>query len=247
MKKKLAITIVILIAFSSIAYGATYNLVSANYPINVNGVKQAVQPLNYNGATYLPLRSISEAVGVPIEWNSAKKSVEINTVDVDRLKEACVMIYADDGKTQVQGSAVAIDYDQYLTAYHVVDENRSNVKTSDGDKLTIEDYDGTIDISTLESTEKVKPVKIGDSDEVKVGDKVIVISTPNGKDDTVTYGKVTQLKPLGANEILISADLGEGSSGGACFDYSGNLIGIVVAGGEKQFFLIPINIIREAL
>ncbi len=42
--------------------------------------------------------------------------MEVSTVDIEALKKACVMIYADDGKTQSQGSAVAVDYNQYLTA-----------------------------------------------------------------------------------------------------------------------------------
>jgi serine protease Do len=243
--KRIKLIAVILIAFTTISYGATYTLVSATYPININGQKIAVTPLNYNGTTYLPLRSISEAVGVPIAWNSAKKSVEITTVDVDRLKEASVMIFADDGKTQVQGSAVAIDYNQYLTAYHVVDENRSNVKTSGGAPLTIEDYDSVIDIATLESAQSVKPVKIGDSDEVKVGDKVIVIGAPDYKEDTVIYAKVKSL----TNEIVITLVSNGGSSGGAVFNMSGELIGILVAGddGLSETYITPINDIRKKL
>jgi S1-C subfamily serine protease len=237
--------ILLFVALPITVYGATYTLVSANYPINVNGIKQAVTPLNYNGTTYLPLRAISEAVGVPITWNNVTRSVEITTLDLDRLKESTVMIYADDGKTQVQGSAVAIDYDQYLTAYHVVDENRSNVKTSDKAQLTIDDFDSAIDIATLNSSAKVKPVKIGDSDEVKVGDKVVVISAPNYKEDTVTYATVKKL----TNEIVITAISNGGSSGGAVFNMNGELIGILIAGddGLSETYITTINDIREKL
>jgi hypothetical protein len=67
LKKIRIILLTFLVIASTVtAYGATYQLVSANYPINVNGSKLSVQPLNLNGTTYLPLRSISEAVGVPI-------------------------------------------------------------------------------------------------------------------------------------------------------------------------------------
>jgi serine protease Do len=245
MKRLSKILAVLLILSVIPVSAATYTLVTANYPILVNGQKIAVQPLNLNGTTYLPLRSISEAVGVPIEWDGTKKSVEITTVDLDRLKEASVMIYADDGKTQVQGSAVAIDYDQYLTAYHVVDENRSNVKTSDKAQLTIDDFDSTIDIATLNSSAKVKPVKIGDSDEVKVGDKVVVISAPNYKEDTVTYATVKKL----TNEIVITAISNGGSSGGAVFNMKGELIGILIAGddGLSETYITTINDIREKL
>jgi serine protease Do len=244
-KKKTVLFTILFILLPITAYGVNYTLTSATYSINVNGQKLAVQPLNLNGTTYLPLRSISEAVGVPINWNNSTRSVEIATIDLDRLKESTVMIYADDGKTQVQGSAVAIDYDQYLTAYHVVDENRSNVKTSDKAQLTIDDFDSAIDIATLNSSAKVKPVKIGDSDEVKVGDKVVVISAPNYKEDTVTYATVKKL----TNEIVITAISNGGSSGGAVFNMKGELIGILIAGddGLSETYITTINDIREKL
>jgi serine protease Do len=243
--KRIKLIAVILIAFTTISYGATYSLVSAAYPINVNGQKIAVQPLNLNGTTYLPLRAVSEAVGVPTAWDNTKKSVEITTVDLDRLKEASVMIYADDGKTQVQGSGVYTDYGEVTSAFHLIADNRTNLKTSEGDKLTVDDTDQPLDIMTLDSIDDTKPVKIGDSDDVKVGDKVIIISAPNGKNDTVTYGTVKDLKPLGADEILINAKLSDGSSGGAVVNMSGELIGIIVAGLGADHFAIPINHIRE--
>lgn len=243
--KKFPIILTLIIASTMTVSGAVYTLVSASYPINVNGVKQAVQPLNYNGSTYLPLRAISEAVGVPIEWNNTTRSVEITTLDIEALKKACVMIYADDGKTQVQGSGVFIDYDQVLTANHVI-ENRPNIKTSQGLKLTIEDTNKTLDASVLDSVTEVKPVKIGDSDEVKVGDKVILITSPNGKFNVVTYATIQQSG--NAKEFIVTSnDLVGGSSGGAMFNMNGELVGIILSGADKWSFVRPINLIRQAL
>lgn len=243
--KRIKLIAIILMAFTTISYGATYTLVGASYPINVNGQKIAVTPLNYNGATYLPLRSISDAVGVPIEWNSTKRSVEITTLDVDRLKEACVMIYADDGKTQIQGSGVYTDFGQVTSAFHLISADRTNLRTSEGDKLTIDETSASLDIMTLDSTDDVKPVKIGDSDEVKVGDKVLIISSPNGKEDVTLYGTVIKI----TGEIVVSCDLDKGSSGGALFSMGGSLLGILVAGdnGLNECYITPINAIRKAL
>jgi S1-C subfamily serine protease len=245
MKRFPKILAVLLILSVVPVSAATYQLVTAYYPINVNGQKIAVEPLNYNGTTYLPLRSISEAVGVPIEWNNATKSVEINTVDIERLKEASVMIFAENTTVGSQGSAVCWDYGEYLTAYHTVDNGQTNVRTSGGDKLTIDHTNETLDIATLDTTDNVKPVKIGDSDEVKVGDKVIVIGAPERQEDTVIYANVKKL----TNEIVISASINGGGSGSAVFDMKGNLIGIVVArdAGLNETYITPINDIREAL
>ncbi len=249
------ILITVLIIITAVpASAATYQLVTANYPINVNGQKIAVQPLNLNGTTYLPLRSISEAVVVPIEWNSAKKSVEINTVDLDRLKEACTLIIASNGETYQQGSGVYVDYDQVLTAYHVVKENRTQIRTTvdqnDQNKMSVVASDSAIDIAALKPSIKIKPVKIGDSDEVKPGDKVIVIASPKGKTDTVAYATVLEPDSRG---IVIQCKLGGGASGGAVFNQSGSLIGILIAGDgttdevDTKYLVTPINNIREAL
>jgi S1-C subfamily serine protease len=241
--KRIKLIAVILIAFTTISYGATYSLVSAAYPINVNGQKIAVQPLNLNGTTYLPLRSISEAVGVPIEWTG--KSVEITTLDLDRLKEASVMIYADDGKTQVQGSGVYTDYGEVTSAFHLIADNRTNLKTSEGDKLTVDETSQGLDIMTLDSSDDIKPVKIGDSDEVKVGDKVIVVGAPDGKNDSIIYARVKQI----TNEIVIDVAVNGGGSGGALFTIDGQFIGTLVAAdfGLKETYVTPINSIRKAL
>lgn len=242
---------IIIIASSITAYGATYTLTSASYPVNLNGQKLAVEPLNYNGTTYLPLRSISEAVGVPIAWDSTKKSVEISTVDVERLKEACVMIFAANTTQGSQGSAVCWEYGQYLTAYHVVDNGQTNIKTSRGKALTVDTVSEKLDIATLNSMDSVKPVKIGDSDEVQVGDRVIIIASPKEKEDMVAYGTVSN--PDARGMVVLTDGLSNstgGSSGGAVFDLRGCLIGVLVAedlDNMGRFLIIPINDIRKAL
>jgi S1-C subfamily serine protease len=244
MKRFPKILAVLLILSVIPVSAATYQLVTASYPINVNGQKIAVTPLNLNGTTYLPLRSISEAVGVPIAWDNTKKSVEINTVDLDRLKEASVMIYADDGKTQVQGSGVYTDYYEVTTALHAIEGGRTNLKESDGNALTIDEQSQSLDIMTLNSTAEVKPVKIGDSDDVKVGDRVIVVGSPERQEDTVTFTTVKRLNEY----IVISKTLNGGGSGSPLFDINGNLIGIVIASSvsASETYAIPINNIRKA-
>lgn len=244
MKKYIAL-------FSIFLMGATYSLTTIDYPVFINGQQLAFTdavPMNYQGRTMLPLRAVSEALDIPIEWNEAERRVDIDTIDIEALKESCVMIYAYNSTDGVQGSGVYIDYDQVLTAYHVIDEG-TNIMTSDGVKLTVEDTNSTLDAAVLSTAVEVKPVKIGDSDEVEVGDKVILITSPNGEKNTVTYGKVLELDPIGAGQIFIWAGVGGGASGGACFNMQGELIGIVSNGSktDKANFVIPINDIRQAL
>ena len=248
--KRLKLIALVLVLFTTVSYGAvsSYNCVSVSYPVLVNG--QALTfadapPMNYNGRTMLPLRSISEAVGVPIEWNNTTKSVEINTVDVEELKKACVMINAEGATKGTQGSAVCWDYGEYLTANHIVADGKTSIKCSDVSDFKIGKTDAGLDVATLKTDNDIKPVKIGDSEEVKPGDTVILISSPNGKDDTVSYGNVE----INNTWIIVNGESDEGSSGGGLFNLDGELIGILVSGETRigEYCIVPINKIREAL
>jgi S1-C subfamily serine protease len=235
--------IILFIMLPVTAYGAS--LVTANYPILVNGEKVNIQAYNLDGTTLLPIRAVSDALGVPITWNNVTRSVEINTLDVDRLKESCIKIKASDGETYEQGSAVAWDYGEFLTAYHAVDEGRTTVTDFGQTSFTVDRYSEILDISVLKSNKEIKPVKIGDSDDVRVGDQVIVIGAPEGKEDTVIYTTVKRL----TSDIVIDKATNGGSSGAGLFNVRGELIGIVVAGsvGSSESYVIPINTIRKPL
>lgn len=240
--KKLLISLALILSIGTVSAG-TYSIVTANYPILVNGEKANVQPYNLNGTTLLPIRAVSEATGLDINWTG--QSVEIQTVDVDKLKAACVMIFAENLTQGSQGSAVCWDYGEYLTAYHIVDNGQTNIRTSDNATLTVGETNDTLDIATLAATDNVTPVKIGDSDEVKVGDKVIVIGSPDRNEDSVIYTTVKRL----TGDIVISKTITNGGSGAAVFDINGNLIGIAVASSESasETYAVPINDIRKAL
>jgi S1-C subfamily serine protease len=171
---------------------------------------------------------------------------ETITVDIEKLKESCFMLYAENQVEISQGSAVYVDYDKVLTAYHVID----GYDKSFSDDATFETigYVKSIDIALLKSPVEVDPVKIGDSDELEKGDKLIIIASPQGKEDTVAY---TEVLALQSGFIMAKATTGGGASGGAVFDAKGNLVGILVGtrgsteSVEEIQNIVPINQIRE--
>ena len=74
-------------------------------------------------------------------------------------------------------------------------------------------------------------VKIGSSNEIKMGEKVFAIGNPMGLDWTYTEGVVSSFrnKQIGKNEILviqIQTPLNHGNSGGGLYSEKGNLVGI---------------------
>ncbi len=268
--KKRAISILFaIILLTGTALAATYECVSVEYPIIVNGETMTftdAEPMNYNGRTMLPLRAVADALGVPIEWDENNQQVIIETVqpstspeptiDTEALKDACVKIHVGtDGKYTHQGSGVLIDYDEILTCYHVVDEGKTMFKAfyEDGTEkqCDLTDTAESEDAAILEPAgTDIKPVKIGDSDGVEIGDTVYVVSSPGDKINVVTSGVIESAGHKGGVFVYgTTANADPGSSGGAAFNANGELIGIVSTASEdgEYSYFIPINDIREAL
>jgi serine protease Do len=96
-------------------------------------------------------------------------------------------------------------------------------------------------------------VRIGDSDQVEVGEWVLAIGTPFGFENTATQGIVSALSrslPNGTYVPFIQTDVAvnPGNSGGPLFDSGGNVVGINSqiysrSGGYMGLsFAIPINV-----
>lgn len=170
---------------------------------------------------------------------------ELTDADIEELKKSCVTIKADFGNNWSQGSAVAVGVDKYLTAYHAAQENFTNIRTTDGVKLTLGEFDAALDIATLIPSEPAIPVKIGDVRDSRVGDEVIIIGSPGGEDDTVIRTTIKRIVGI----IVIDGAVGEGSSGAGVFNMKGELIGIVVSGIEdiNETYAISTNKINQTL
>ena len=139
------------------------------------------------------------------------------------------------------GSGILMDGDGHvLTNAHVVDGSSSvTVKFGDGDALPAKvlGVDDSTDVAVLAvdpSQVDAKPLELGDSDAVKVGDGAIAIGNPYGLDRTVTSGIVSALQrqisaPNGftiSDVIQTDAAINPGNSGGPLIDANGRVIGI---------------------
>lgn len=155
-----------------------------------------------------------------------------------------------------------------ITNRHVVPKNATTVSVtlSDGTELNDVEVIGrtndgdTLDIAFLKIKDKkgkdLKPVKIGDSAKVQVGDKVIAIGNALGQfQNTVTagiisgYGRSVEATDEVSTETLqnlfqTDASINQGNSGGPLVNIQGEVIAIntAVAGGAENIgFAIPIN------
>ncbi|HRS78422.1 MAG TPA: trypsin-like peptidase domain-containing protein [Spirochaetota bacterium] len=161
------------------------------------------------------------------------------------------------------GSGFIISEDGYVcTNYHVVAGVDMvtvgiNEKTY---KATIVGSDERTDLALLKINVpgKLKPVYLGDSDRVQVGDWAVAIGNPFGLDRTFTVGVVSAIgrrdvDMMGGSHIQTDASINPGNSGGPLINIYGEVIGInrmiySQSGGYMGIgFAIPINTARSIL
>ena len=167
-------------------------------------------------------------------------------------------------KSQGIGSGVIIDKDKghILTNNHVID-GANEIKVILFDKREIEaeilGTDPLSDLAVLKvDTDNLEEAKMGNSDNLEIGEWVIAIGSPFGLhlNHTVTCGIVSA---KGRSDVISRANfenfiqhdaaINPGNSGGALFDLNGDLIGINTAIATDGFsksnagvgFAIPIN------
>ena len=147
-----------------------------------------------------------------------------------------------------------------LTSAHVIDENSAVIVTmSNG-----QDYNAKVlkcfgegkDIALLKinTTMKLKTVKLGDSEKIKVGQKVLAIGNPFGFNGTLTQGIISRID-YNKDRIQTDAAINPGSSGGPLLNKSGEIIGInqAIYNPDNNIsnigigFAIPINLVKEYL
>jgi len=162
------------------------------------------------------------------------------------------------------GSGVIISSDGYIiTNNHVVsDADDIQVKTTDGviHKAKVVGTDAKTDIALIKIQAKNLPVaKLGDSNQLKVGEWVLAIGNPFSQQlhQTVTKGIISALGRSDLNlsyyenYIQTDAPINPGNSGGALINLKGEVIGIntAIVAPSGAFagigFAIPINMVRK--
>ena len=136
-----------------------------------------------------------------------------------------------DGKSRVQGSAVAVAPHMLLTNCHVVENGRDITLNQQGMTVgaTVIAADPKSDRCILEAKGTLHSFIRGFRDyaTLKVGERVYSLGSPKGLESTFAEGMISGLRSLNSRKLVqTSAPISGGSSGGALFDERGNLVGI---------------------
>ena len=166
-------------------------------------------------------------------------------------------------QTSALGSGFIIDENGIvITNNHVIKGADDIYVKANGDKdykATIIGADPLSDIAVLkiDTKDKFKPVKFGDSDKARIGDWVVAIGNPFGLGGTVTAGIISaRNRSIGLSRyedyIQTDASINQGNSGGPLFNLNGDVIGINTAilgqsGSIGIGFAIPSNSAQKVI
>jgi len=174
------------------------------------------------------------------------------------------------GPRQASGSGVILSEDGYVVTNNHVVEGATKIEVVLNDKRTymaeLLGADKNTDLALLRIPEKDLPfLKLGNSDDVKVGHWVVAVGNPFNLNSTVTLGIVSAMgrnidiirskgnKYAIENFIQTDAAINPGNSGGALVNVAGELIGINTAiasetGSYAGYgFAIPVNLMKKVV
>lgn len=214
------------------------------------------------------------ALAAPARASAAEPSLEVLFERVSpavvTIRTAVKKVESGDEYVKMEGgvnigSGVLLHADGYVaTAAHVVEEALGiNVVFKDGTQALAEivTLSRTEDLALLKVAAMPKgllPATLGDSDLLKVGQPVFSIGAPLGLKHTLTAGVVSALRDdpraLVPRQIIqTDAALNSGNSGGALFNYKGEVVGIAsyiatLSGGSMGLgFAVPSKTVRNRL
>jgi S1-C subfamily serine protease len=179
--------------------------------------------------------------------------------------------FPEEQRQQALGSGFVIDTaGRIVTNFHVVrgaDQIEVSFSNRDSVQARVVGTDPSTDLALLKvnvDARALRPLDLGNSDRVRVGDSVVAIGNPLGLERSVTAGIISALhRPLTApNEFTIDdviqtdASINSGNSGGPLIAANGSVIGVNTAiatgntgtrGNIGIGFAVPMNTVRNVV
>lgn len=194
-------------------------------------------------------------------WGQANTQVALPPFDsasiTKKVSPAVVLIKGTTDKGDVLGTGFIISSDgKIATNLHVIRNLRNGgVQLGSGDKFdsfSVLAFDERKDIAIIKIPGFDLPtVALGNSNDIQIGEPVLIAGNPLGLQGSVTTGVVSSVRdePSGGGYRVIQTDASAnpGNSGGPLVNRQSEVVGIVtfkIVGGENLNFAIPINYLR---
>jgi Flp pilus assembly protein TadD len=162
-----------------------------------------------------------------------------------------------EGRSISQGSGFIVREDgAVVTNYHVI-SRATDIKIKIGPKVL--DVEGVLyvdlenDLAILKVEGKdFPPVRVGNADNLLIGEKVYVIGSPQGLENTISEGILSGIREIGPRGKILqmTAPISPGSSGGPVFNAKGEVIGVatfLIEENQNLNFALPIDLITPGL
>jgi putative serine protease PepD len=213
-----------------------------------------------------PYKSSGGTIGTPAVTGGSSSVREVYKRDVRGVVSVDVAATPDAGPAG--GSGFVVDEAGHIvTNQHVVEgAEEISVRFADGVRRTAEvvGQDPSTDVALIQvdaPKEALKPLTLGDSNSVGVGEPVIAIGNPLNVGISVTTGIVSGIgRPIQApnnytinDAVQTDAAINPGNSGGPLLDSRGTVIGVNAqiasesGGFEGVGFAVPINTVKDVI
>jgi tetratricopeptide (TPR) repeat protein len=173
--------------------------------------------------------------------------------------KAVVVIMTHDGAGTAisQGSGFVVRQDGVIvTNYHVISGAKS-IRIKAGTNVYnitgIINLDKENDIAILKANANNLPtVILGDPEKTNIGEKIYVISSPQGLENTISDGILSGKRGAEDDKIIlqITAPVSPGSSGGPVFNQNGQVIGVatfLLKDSQNLNFAMPVDGIKDKI
>jgi len=184
--------------------------------------------------------------------------------ELPRYRELCDAANVPDRRPQNSlGSGVIVRSDGYiLTNAHVIADADEILVSFSDDQNTSAQLIGTdpeTDLAVIRANATgLRPIRMGSSNDARVGDVVLAIGNPFGIGQTVSMGIVSAKGRYGLSSpyddfIQTDAAINPGNSGGALIDVKGRLLGInslfysQTGGSQGLGFAVPVELALSVL
>jgi S1-C subfamily serine protease len=198
--------------------------------------------------------------------NSVYRQARDSVVEITVTGAAEPTPFGDGQQPRGQGSGFVYDNQGHvITNQHVVDGSQSLTMTMrDGSRYgaTVVGSDPSTDLAVIKidaPASKLKPLELGDSKALRVGDTVVAIGSPFGLEGTVTAGIISALgRQIDStngfaidDSIQTDAAINHGNSGGPLLNLRGQVIGVNAqirsesGGNDGVGFAIPSSTVEQ--